>query len=51
MNLHENKDAFRLILKKLAKNFGGSSDVIEKDYYVTLILYELSQKQQKKVLK
>lgn len=42
MRLHEDKDAFRLLLENIHERTGYRTDVLEKDYYVLLILHELS---------
>ena len=46
MNLHEDINSFRVILNNISIRSGYRSDVIEKDYYVVLMLKELSEKQQ-----
>lgn len=46
MNLHNDKDAFRALLLDIERKAGIRSDIIEKDYYLTLLLWELSQRQQ-----
>jgi len=45
MKLHLDKDAFRLLLDKIHERTGYRTDVLEKDYYVVLILKELSKMQ------
>ena len=45
MKLHLDKDAFRLLLDRIYERTGYRTDVLEKDYYVVLILKELSQMQ------
>ena len=47
MILHNDKDAFRVLLKRISEETGHREDVLEKDYYVTLILKELSTLQEK----
>lgn len=42
MKLHEDKDAFGLLLENIHDKTGYRTDVLEKDYYVLLILQELS---------
>lgn len=42
MKLHEDKDAFRFLLESIHEKTGYRSDVLEKDYYVLLILHELA---------
>ena len=42
MKLHEDKDAFGLLLENIHEKTGYRTDVLEKDYYVLLILQELS---------
>lgn len=46
MNLHNDKDAFRALLLDIERKAGIRSDIIEKDYCLTLLLWELSQRQQ-----
>ena len=45
MKLHEDIDAFRVLIEDIHKRTGFRTDVLEKDYYVVLILSELSEKQ------
>lgn len=45
MKLHLDRAAFEFIIDKTAKTNGVRRDVLEKDYYVTLLLCELSQKE------
>ena len=45
MNLHNDKEAFRYLLTTLSERTGVRADILEKDYYVTLLLKELSKKQ------
>jgi predicted nucleotidyltransferase component of viral defense system len=47
MKLHDSRDAFETIILKIAKREDIRSDVLEKDYYVTLLLKELSLNQDK----
>ncbi|HRR40792.1 MAG TPA: nucleotidyl transferase AbiEii/AbiGii toxin family protein [Syntrophales bacterium] len=42
MRLHQDKDAFRVLLDDLHSKTGYRTDVLEKDYYVVLILKELA---------
>lgn len=42
MKLHEDRDAFRLLLESIHERTGYRTDVLEKDYYVLLILHELA---------
>ena len=46
MRLHLDKAAFRVLLDSVHAQSGIREDVLEKDYYVTLVLEELSVKQQ-----
>lgn len=46
MNLHQDKDAFMALLSDIGQRTGIRSDIIEKDYYLTLLLWELSLRQQ-----
>ncbi|MEY8388899.1 nucleotidyl transferase AbiEii/AbiGii toxin family protein [Oscillospiraceae bacterium 38-13] len=45
MNLHQDKDAFKALLSDISRRTKIRSDIIEKDYYLTLLLWELSQRQ------
>lgn len=45
MDLHQDKDAFMALLSDIGQRTGIRSDIIEKDYYLTLLLWELSQRQ------
>lgn len=45
MKLHEDKNAFKVLLNNIHKRTGYREDVLEKDYYVVLILEELAEKQ------
>lgn len=47
MKLHLYKDDFMILIRKAEEYSGISADIIEKDYYVTLMLEELSMKQEK----
>lgn len=44
MYLHENEDLFKKIIENTKEQIGLSSPVIEKDYYVTMILRLISKK-------
>jgi predicted nucleotidyltransferase component of viral defense system len=45
MNLHLDPSAFETLILEQSERTRLRSDVIEKDYYVSLILHELSEKQ------
>ena len=45
MNLHLDKAAFQLVVDKISKKCSVRRDVLEKDYYVTLLLKELSERE------
>ena len=45
MNLHEDKFAFLNIINLVHEDSGIRSDILEKDYDVTLLLRELAGKQ------
>ncbi len=45
MNLHKDKDAFQVLINLVHEQTGYREDVLEKDYYVCLILKELADKQ------
>ena len=47
MKLHEDRNAFKVLLNNIHERTGYREDVLEKDYYVVLILEELAKKQQK----
>lgn len=42
MKLHEDKDAFQALLLTISEKTGIREDIIEKDYYLTLLLSELA---------
>jgi len=42
MNLHDDINGFTVLLQMISENTGIRSDILEKDYYVTLFLKELS---------
>lgn len=44
MYLHEDKDVFKEVIEQVAEDSSRAAAVIEKDYYVTMILRLLSQK-------
>lgn len=44
MYLHKDKETFKEIIEQVADDTGRTAVVIEKDYYVTMILRLLSQK-------
>ena len=46
MKLHQDKNAFRVLLNQIHERTGYRTDVLEKDYYVVLILKELAEKQE-----
>lgn len=43
MKLHLDSDAFRVLIEQVSENTGYRQDVIEKDYYVSMLLQELAQ--------
>ena len=45
MKLHQDINAFRVLLEQIHERTGYRTDVLEKDYYVVLMLHELSEKQ------
>ena len=45
MRLHLDKDAFRVLIESIHEETGYRTDVLEKDYYVVLMLEELAAKQ------
>lgn len=44
MKLHEDTNAFRVLINDIHEKTGYRLDVLEKDYYVVLILEELATK-------
>ena len=46
MKLHQDKNAFRVLLEQIHERTGYRMDVMEKDYYVVLMLRELAEKQE-----
>lgn len=44
MKLHENKENMEFLISNISERTGVREDVLEKDYYVTLLLKELSEK-------
>ncbi len=51
MFLHNNKDLFRATIDEVENTSGIDGEIIEKDYYVTLILRLLSERQPNCVFK
>ena len=45
MNLHSDRDAFKVLLSRVSERVDIREDILEKDYYVTLLLSELAKKQ------
>ena len=45
MKLHQDINAFRVLLEQIHERTGYRTDVLEKDYYVVLMLRELAEKQ------
>lgn len=43
MKLHQDENAFFLLLEDIHSKTGYRRDVLEKDYYVVLLLKELSE--------
>ena len=50
MKLHLERNAFKLLLEQLHERTGYRTDVLEKDYYVVLMLKELAEKQRQEFL-
>ena len=44
MKLHQDINAFRVLLEQIHERTGYRTDVLEKDYYVVLMLCELAEK-------
>lgn len=51
MNLHHDKDAFEELLIGAANELMIPTNIIEKDYYVTIVLKSLSEKLKDMVFK
>lgn len=47
MKLHLDRDAFGVLLEDIHSRTGYRTDVLEKDYYVVLILSELAEMQKR----
>lgn len=47
MKLHEDREAFVVLLNETSQVIRIRPDILEKDYYITLLLFELSKKQDK----
>ena len=45
MRLHEDVNALRVLIEDIHNKTGYRTDVLEKDYYVVLMLSELAEKQ------
>ncbi|MPM59244.1 hypothetical protein SDC9_106084 [bioreactor metagenome] len=45
MKLHQDREAFGDLLSGISRRTGIRSDIIEKDYYLTLLLWELAARQ------
>lgn len=45
MKLHQDREAFGDLISDVSRRTGIRSDIIEKDYYLTLLLWELAEKQ------
>ena len=45
MNLHEDSAAFQVLLASASRRSGIREDIIEKDYYLTMLLSELASQQ------
>lgn len=45
MKLHQDTNAFRVLIEDVHSRTGYRADVLEKDYYVVLVLSELAAKQ------
>lgn len=45
MKLHQDREAFGDLLSDVSRRTGIRSDIIEKDYYLTLLLWELAERQ------
>ena len=45
MKLHEFKEDFSVLIESISNRYGIRADILEKDYYVTLLLEELSKEQ------
>lgn len=45
MKLHQDRDTFEALLSDVSRRTGIRSDIVEKDYYLTLLLWELAKRQ------
>lgn len=45
MKLHEDRDSFKALITAISAQIGIREDIIEKDYYLTLLLSEISSNQ------
>lgn len=46
MKLHEDPAAFQVLLSSVSERSGIREDIIEKDYYLTMLLSELASQQE-----
>ena len=44
MKLHNNKENMEILISNISERTGVREEILEKDYYVTLLLKELSEK-------
>lgn len=44
MKLHKDRVAFEALISDVSQRTGIRSDIVEKDYYLTLLLWELAEK-------
>ena len=49
MKLHKDKLAMELLITNISEKTGVRRDVLEKDYYVTLLLKELTTKENQNI--
>ena len=45
MKLHVDRETFSVLLDSVSEQTGIRADILEKDYYLTLLLCELAEKQ------
>lgn len=45
MNLHMDHESFSVLLNSTVEKTGIRADIVEKDYYLTLLRFELAEKQ------
>lgn len=49
MKLHKDRVEFEASISDVSQRTGIRSDIVEKDYYLTLLLWELAEKMRKRI--